>query len=182
MQPLTIVNLFHEVPDVSSCLAYGLVFGEIHLLIFERFHEAFGAGVVIWIPATAHTNLDALRQQKRCVIATGILHTTIRMMHQTGSHPASGQRSVQGAHRQTGIQITFQGLTNAVTAASIQNHGQVNELMHQADIGDVSHPELIHSAQFQLPGQVGINRKRMVGIGGCAKALFVQAQQIILTH
>jgi hypothetical protein len=63
--------------------------------------------------------------------------------------------------------------------AGIQDHRQEHELILQADVGDVGHPELVDVGYHHLPGQIRVDLPPVVGIGGDDELSFPHAQQIV---
>ena len=77
------------------------------------------------------------------VIAGGILHAAIGMMHHARRRLAFRDRLLQCRHRQPRRQRSIQLPAHHFARERIQNHRQVDELALQPDVGDVGHPELI---------------------------------------
>jgi hypothetical protein len=65
---------------------------------------------------------------------------------------------------------------------SVEDHGQKDELLTQADVGDVRHPQLIHAGQYCLASQVWIELLSVIGIGGRHELPLPHAQQVIFAH
>jgi len=53
----------------------------------------------------------------------------------------------------------------------IHEHGEVDEVAAQPDVGDISYPNLIRSGNFQVFDEVGVARKVVLTVGGAPLAL-----------
>lgn len=82
VKPFLIVNAFNKCPDALCRFCQVPILAQIHLFVFERFHKAFGFGIVIGIAHTTHADLDAPLTQKFCVFGSRILNASVGMMHQ----------------------------------------------------------------------------------------------------
>jgi hypothetical protein len=84
VQPLFVVDLFREVFDRGASLCQIAIFLPVDLLVFQRLQERLAGGVVVWIPATAHADLDAVFPEQMGAIPRGVLHAAVGVMRQTG--------------------------------------------------------------------------------------------------
>ncbi len=64
----------------------------------------------------------------------------------------------------------------------VQHNRQINELLAQPDIGDVSYPELVDAGQLHTRGQVQMDAQLVAGVGGDREAPPPQAEQVVLRH
>lgn len=63
MEPALVVDLFDEVGKVFSDVLEGLEGHRIDRLDLQRFHEAFGLGIIVRIAAAAHRTDQAIGGQ-----------------------------------------------------------------------------------------------------------------------
>ena len=75
---------------VALTLCIGVAF--LDLLIFERFHETLGLGVVVGVRGAAHAAGDRVLFEQVRIASTGILHAAIGVMHQPRRRLALPQR------------------------------------------------------------------------------------------
>jgi hypothetical protein len=73
MQALAVVDGFDKGADGASGLAQIAIAVSVDLLLLQGFHEAFGLGVVVGIPDTAHAGPDVMHCQDFRVFSAGIL-------------------------------------------------------------------------------------------------------------
>ncbi len=64
----------------------------------------------------------------------------------------------------------------------IQHQGQVDELLEEPDVGNVGHPKLVDCGQLHALGQVQVDFRLMVRLGGDGEGLGLDAEQVILAH
>ena len=94
---------------------------------------------------------DVVVLEQLRVVAAGILHPAVGVMHQFRRHRAPRQRHAQGCQREQVLQRAVQLLADHASRVGVQNHGQVDELHFQPDVGDVGPPQLIDAGQRHLP-------------------------------
>ena len=74
----------------------------------------------------------------------GILHATIGMMNEAGRPGlAIGERVIQRFHGQRGIEMGSQSPAHHLAREAVENDGEIGEGLAQANVSDVSHPDLI---------------------------------------
>src|SRR5215203_6923478 len=129
--------------DRGAHLSERFIVVHVDLFVLERAHEALGFGVVIRIAGAAHADLDFVVVQHRDVISRGILHAPIRMMDQPSVNGARVQRYLQSRESQLRVDVARDGPTNTTATKGIEQDRQVNELTQQANVSDISYPELI---------------------------------------
>jgi hypothetical protein len=56
---------------------------------------------------------------------------------------------------------------------------QEDEFLLQPDVGDIGHPQLVHSRQRHLSRQIRVDFAAMVGVGGHHELPFAETQQVI---
>ena len=123
------------------------ILGSLHLFLFQGLHERFTRGIVPGVRLAAHTDVDAVRLQQIRVLAAGILHAAIGVMHQTRLYGSLPQRHVQRGDRQRSVQSFVQMPADHASRIRIQNHRKIDELLLEPDVGDVGDPELIDTAE-----------------------------------
>jgi hypothetical protein len=78
------------------------------------------------------------------------------------------QGALQGGQGQTLMEIAAQVPAADRPRENIHEYGQVNELAAETDVGDVGHPDLIRSLNFQGFHEVGIEREGVPTLRGAA--------------
>ena len=116
------------------------------------------------------------------VVTAGVLHAAIGVMHQSGLGPSPRQSHARGLQGQRRLQGVLQGPADHPPEEGVQHYRQVDKLHLQADVGEVSDPELVQSAQHQGTGQVGVDRQTVIGVGGDHELPLPQTQQVIRAH
>jgi len=81
-----------------------------------------------------------------------------------------GQRLLQGREGEAVIEIAAQVPAAEAACEHIHEHGQVDELGAQPDVGDVSHPNLIRPHNLQVCNEGGVAWEVMVAVGGASRA------------
>ena len=76
-------------------------------------------------------------------------------------------RFLQRLNRQPGYQRSGQFPAHHFARVGIENHGEVDKLTMQSDVGDVGHPKLIDS------GRCGLGTK-----GDCVRSIPIESAQI----
>jgi hypothetical protein len=79
------------------------------------------------------------------------------MMDQSGLHRSLPQRHAQRSQRQGIVQPIIQVPSDHALRIRIQDYCQEDELLFQPDVGDVRHPELVHTGEDQRRRQIGID-------------------------
>ena len=64
----------------------------------------------------------------------------------------------------------------------IHNDGQVDEVIVQPDVGDITDPNLVRMSDFQLFDQVGIAQIGVLAVGGTHFSAFDRSQQAHFAH
>src|SRR5208282_4639992 len=96
MKALDVVDGLDEGADLASGVFDRRVGLGVHLLGFERLHEAFGLGVVVGVGEAAHAGGDLARRKTLGVVAAGVLHAAVGVVDQAfGSRIARQDRHVQ---------------------------------------------------------------------------------------
>jgi len=73
VKPLAIVGGLDELPDGGPGMGEIAIGAGIDFLVLERFHEAFGHGVVVGTAGPAHAGLDPGSLEAGDVVAAGVL-------------------------------------------------------------------------------------------------------------
>ena len=82
MAPLTIIEDFNVLKNISRGLRSGLVVPPMNPLPFQRGEETFGHRVIVAISCPAHAACDPLTPQQVLKILAGVLTTTIAVMNE----------------------------------------------------------------------------------------------------
>ena len=70
--------------------------------------------------------------------------------------------------------------THDPAAERIQNHRQIHELLQESDIGDVSHPEMVHRRRSQFARQIRVDQMTMPAVRRRrTERTLAQAQQVV---
>ncbi len=77
MDPLPLVDLLNELPDLCQGIGKLFVFREIHLLFLDRAHQPLGIAVLLGVALRRHTDLDIVLPQQADVIPRGVLHPLV---------------------------------------------------------------------------------------------------------
>src|SRR5580698_6797243 len=80
VQALAVVHLVDEVRQAGADFVPVAIPVQIHLLALQRFHKAFGLGIVVRIAGAAHADPESGRFQQRHVVLGSVLHAAIGMM------------------------------------------------------------------------------------------------------
>ena len=101
MQPLSIVYLLDEDPNLASGMLQGGIGGCIDLLLLEGLHEALGFCIVIGIAGSAHAGMYGEGPQAANIVHAGILYPPVGMMDQAiGARLAGSQSHVESGDSQ----------------------------------------------------------------------------------
>jgi hypothetical protein len=87
-------------------------------------------------------------------------------MHQTRRRLAVCDRFLQRRDRQPRYQRSGQFPAHHFARVGIENHGEVDKLTMQSDVGDVGHPKLIDPGQLHSASQIQINLQLVLRIRG----------------
>jgi len=124
VQSLFVVDLFQEPFEGSAGFGQVAIILPIHLFVFQGFEEGLRPSIVMGISWSAHADADVLRPQQIGVIARGVLHATIGMMHRARCGLPLLQSHAQRLQRQLVFQqavqaqpITFREKASRITAA-----------------------------------------------------------------
>src|SRR5712671_1537510 len=182
--PLAIIDLLDEAADHFPRLVGIAVAAPIHLLLLERFHKALRLGIVVRIADPAHARLDIVGGEQGAVLTARILHAAIGMMDEAaGTGPACNKRHGECRNGQARLQMRVQRPADHAPAERVEHDGKESELLLQADIGDVRHPQLIEIGRHHPTRQVRHHPPAMAGVGRHRhEGSFPQAQQIVLAH
>ncbi len=116
------------------------------------------------------------------VVAAGILHSAVGVMHQARRRLAFRDRFLQRRDRQPRCQRSLQLPAHHFARVGIENHRQVDKLALQPDVGDVGHPKLIDPGQLHPAGQIQIDLQLVIGIRGHHEGSRLHRQQVVLAH
>ena len=116
------------------------------------------------------------------VVAGGILHAAIGVMHQAGRRLSLRDRLLQRRDRQARGQRSIQFPAHHLAREGIQDHRQVDELALQPDVGDVGHPKLVDAGQLHPAGQIQIDLQLVIRVRGDHERLRLHRQQVVLAH
>ncbi len=152
MQTAAVVVALDEVLDVRAQVIEILIIVDIDLLPLERLDEALTTGIVVGVRRPTHAGDRLLAAQAPHVGAGSVLHTAIGVMDQAGRRLPFGHRLLQCRQRQAGGQRSLQRPAHHLPRVGVQDHGQINELGLQPDVGDVGHPQLIDPGQLDAGG------------------------------
>src|SRR5215467_9981565 len=143
MQSLVIVDLLDEMADAIPCLGHIAILKHLNLFIFESAHEALYSGIVVGVATSAHADQNpAFHQHLRIGMAT-VLYSSIRMVDQSRPDVSAVERHPQCDNCKPWFHSAIQSPANAAPAESIQDDGQIHELVYQPDVGNIGHPELV---------------------------------------
>ena len=91
-------------------------------------------------------------------------------------------RLLQGIQCQPDFQAPPRRSTDHSPRVRVQYGSEINKLLLQAQVGDVCHPELIDTRQFQVLCEVQVDAEAMAGIDSHHESPPPDGYQIILTH
>ena len=92
------------------------------------------------------------------------------------------ERHLQGSEHQLRAQVVGHGPTHGLSAPGVEHDGQVDELVAQADVGQIGHPKLVGGGHVHARRQVRADGQPVVAVGGCHEPLLPEAQQVVLSH
>ena len=104
------------------------------------------------------------------------------MMHQSGRWLTRSEGLVQCCQRQPRRQGLLQRPAHDLAREAIENHGQIDELRAQANVGDVRPLQLIETGQREPAGEIEIHLKLMLCVRRGDKGPRLNGQQGVLSH
>ena len=144
MQSLLIVVPVDKFLDVSAQVIEIAILVGVDFFPLQSLQKTFAAGVVVRIRRAAHARNHSMPFENGAIVFAGILHAAIGMMDQTGCRLSRGDGLFQCGQRETTGQGLLQRPTHDLARKSVKDHRQVDEFGFQSNVGDVSHPQLIH--------------------------------------
>ena len=87
-------------------------------------------------------------------------------MHQTRRRLSLCDRLLQRRDWQPHYQRSRQFPAHHFARVGIENHGEIDKLAMQPDVGDVGYPKLIDSGQLHPAGQIQVNLQLVLRIRG----------------
>src|SRR5262245_29113522 len=142
MQSLVIVDILDKMADAIPCFDHIAILKHVDFFIFEGAHEALYSGIVVRVATSAHANQNrAFHQHLRIGMAT-VLYSPIRVVDQSRPDITAVERHPECSNCKPWFHSAIQSPANAAPAESIQDDGQIHELVYQPDVRDIGHPEL----------------------------------------
>jgi hypothetical protein len=143
--------------EVRSQVAHGvcntLVIFEIHLLLFHTAPQALHKNSVPRSPSAIPTDANSGGFESVRKLGTGKLHALVTVEDLGRGHP---QGSIQCLQAKTGIQRDRYLPGEHIAAVPIHYRHQIDEASRQADVGDVTTPDLIAPFDAHSSEQVRI--------------------------
>jgi tetratricopeptide (TPR) repeat protein len=168
MDPLVHVHVIQEAADLAICLMIVQVLGQVNLLFLDRPDETLGVAVLPGFALVSHADLD-LGVLKDLSVGRGrVLDALVRMVNLWSrilDEPALQSDQSQGV-----VQVAPQMPPPDTSGEDVHDHRQVNEPVAQADVGDVTHPDLLRAHDLQVQNQVRVAGKIVLAVG-CAPLL-----------
>src|ERR1700720_2356333 len=84
--------------------------------------------------------------------------------------------------RNAAVQLPTDAPTHHTSRVDIQNHRQIDELLLQSNVSDISYPQLINGTQHHPPRQIRIDAPRMGTVRGHDETSPSDAQEIVFPH
>ena len=138
----------------------------MHLLVLQRLEERFHVSVVVGIASPRHADLHLGLFKQGYILTTGILHPAIGVMNTSRWGLTCCQSHFQCCHTQLGIDPFGDRPADDLARVAIQDSGQEDKSLADANVGDVSHPGLVNSRQRLLCQKIRIDLVVMIRIGG----------------
>ncbi len=82
VEPFFVVHAFDECTDRCVGIRQVSIFAAVDFLLFERFHETLGLGVVVGVCLATHAAGDTVLLQPICVGRRDIRHAAVGVMRQ----------------------------------------------------------------------------------------------------
>src|SRR5512135_2956258 len=162
VNPLPVVYVVEEPPELPPGIGGVLVFRQIDLLLFDCSQEPLGISILFGFAHARHADRGPCRLQQRDGGRRGILHPLIGMMD---LRTPALECSQKGRDRQLLLQAAAQMPAPDRAGEHVHQHCQIHELLPQSNVGDVGHPDLFGTLHFQAIDQVRVPGERVVAVG-----------------
>lgn len=135
--------------------------------LFENSIEALSQGVFIRVAVLGHTDLAVVVLQYTNISLRTVLNASIGMVHERLMRELPcGERLLKCLDTEGGTQRWAELVADDFSRVGIGNQNQVAKFVIDADVGNITDPELFGSFDAQLCGKIGVFFEPMPAVGG----------------
>ena len=141
MEPPFVVDLVDEAGKVCGDIVEGVVFGDVDRLDLERFHEAFGLGVVVGISAPAHRADEAVGLEQGAVRLGGVLRAPIRVVDASRQGPPISDCSLERGDDEARVDRAAESIADHPPRPGVEDYREVDESHRDRDVEPAPDPD-----------------------------------------
>ena len=88
----------------------------------------------------------------------------------------------EGVEGELGSYVSAEFPPDTAPAVQVNDNGEVDKLVEEADVGDVRYPKLIHSGRDEVFGEIGVLGEFVIGLGGYGMESLSRYEKIVFSH
>lgn len=164
MDAFSVVHTFNEGFEVGQGIVKVPVVLQVNLFFLDGTHQTFGIAVLPGLPDFAHADLDGVFDEELGVEVAGVLNALVGVVNLWGRVVEQG--FLEGGEGEGLLETPSQMPTAYPAGKHVHDHGQVDKLDLEPNIGHITDPNLIGLGDLEVEYQVGKAGQAGVALAG----------------
>jgi hypothetical protein len=111
-----------------------------------------------------------------------VLRPAVGMEHAAGKRLAQRHRPFERGDGMASVEAAADRVADDAARPGVENDGEVDEAGGDGDVGQVGHPELVRTVNFEVTGDERIDRSGVVAVGGAGETPSSARGEVVLAH